>query len=85
MNDIHDPFHIEPDDSLLDLQFTLMRAKQALVRAHPELGDAERPYWLPPPPACTSSASVLIGLADILGRAVEHYFHARDVGDTSRD
>ncbi len=31
-----DPFYIDPDDALLDLQ-------QALARVHPDLGDVERP------------------------------------------
>jgi hypothetical protein len=80
-----DPFCIEPDDTLLELQFVLARAAQALAAAHPELADVERPYWLPPPPATTSSAVLVLGLADILGRAVEHYFRARDVSEPSRD
>lgn len=80
MNDSHDS-SIEPDDTLLELQHALSRASQALSRAHQELDDTERPYWLPPPPASTSAAVVLLGLADLLGRAIQHYFHARDVGD----
>lgn len=84
MNDIHDPFYVDPDDALLDLQFTLARAKLALLRTHPQLDDVEHPHWLPPPPSCTSTAVVILGLADILGRAVGHYFHARDI-DTSND
>lgn len=78
-----DPFYIEPDDALLDLQQALANAQRALVRTHPDLGDVERPYWLPPPPATTSTAVVILGLADILARAVDHYLHARDVGDPS--
>jgi hypothetical protein len=83
VNDVQDPFYIEPDDTLLELQHALVRAHQVLARAHPELDDTERPYWLPPPPASASSAIVILGLADLLGRAIEHYFQARDVGDPS--
>ena len=51
--DVSDPFYIDPDDALLDLQQTIANARRALARVHPDLGDVERPYWLPPPLAST--------------------------------
>ena len=78
-----DPFYIDPDDALLDLQQALANARRALARVHPDLGDVERPYWLPPPLASTPTAVVILGLADILARAVDHYLLARDVGGPS--
>ncbi|HHH28564.1 MAG TPA: hypothetical protein ENK57_09485 [Polyangiaceae bacterium] len=78
-----DPFYIDPDDALLDLQQTIANARRALARVHPDLGDVERPYWLPPPLASTSTAVVILGLADILARAVDHYLLARHVGGPS--
>src|SRR5688572_15003988 len=44
MSQAHDAaFALEPDDTLVEAQFALARAKQALISAHPELDDVERP------------------------------------------
>jgi hypothetical protein len=44
----------------------------AMLEAHPELADDERPYWIFTPPVVPRAASVLRSVAS-LRRAVERY------------
>lgn len=58
---------IEILDAVLD---TTIRA---LIAAHPEITDSERPYWLtPPPPSCHAACSIVGRAARLRDRLADY-------------
>jgi hypothetical protein len=47
-------------------------AVMALMAAHPDLADVDRPYWLPRSPA-VAPANVIVRLADRMREAIGNY------------
>jgi hypothetical protein len=61
---------------LVALDHTLELAASALVSAHPELLDPERPYWLRSPPRAVTIAQTLIRRTRGLQRTLRAYREA---------
>jgi len=73
--DLPSPSDIADDPELAilaALQHTLELTTRALLAAHPELTDDERPAWIPSPPTA-SVADLIITLANTLSCALQHY------------
>lgn len=56
------------------LEFTLEIAVQALVAAHPQLCDHQRPYWIPQTPS-SMIAEVIVSTVDSLKQSLHDYRH----------
>jgi hypothetical protein len=54
-------------------------AVRALVCEHPELADAERPYWLPQASPSATAAHTLVGQAADLKQALITYREAIEI------
>jgi len=83
------PAWIPTPDDLVDapelailaaLDPTLDLVVRALVCAHPELTDLERPYWVPPASPLTTAAQTLVDRAAHLKQALLAYREAIETG-----
>lgn len=56
------------------LEITLEMTVRALVAAHPQLCDHQRPYWIPQTPSSTI-AETIVSRVDSLKQSLHHYQH----------
>jgi hypothetical protein len=56
------------------LEITLEMTVRALVAAHPQLCDHDRPYWIPQTPSSTI-AETIVSKVDSLKQSLHHYRH----------
>lgn len=54
------------------LEYVLEITVRALLAAHPQLCDDERPYWIPQPPSSVI-AEAIVSTVDALQRALDDY------------